>query len=316
MLFQYPRSDRAHCNTTRPPSKPPEQSRLSVSSVGSSPLQRYGAPHTYYYLFDFQYPRSDRAHCNSAWRLFDPPPPHLSVSLVGSSPLQRRSTDSAASSLEGLSVSSVGSSPLQLEPSHRKRRGSTPFSILGRIEPTATSRTGLCAPKTSLLFQYPRSDRAHCNRQTPLRPSRPLPPFSILGRIEPTATRISSTHPLPSRIFQYPRSDRAHCNHRRGQDEGTEGDLSVSSVGSSPLQRLIEASAVGLSGAFSILGRIEPTATCRHSGGGFGKSPLSVSSVGSSPLQLLLALGASHRGWLSVSSVGSSPLQPSQPSHR
>ena len=64
----------------------------------------------------------------------------------------------------------------------------TTFSILGRIEPTAT----FWLPQAQ-----PSSDFA----------------FSILGRIEPTATVGGLDRGAEEqKTFQYPRSDRAHCN--------------------------------------------------------------------------------------------------------
>ena len=307
---QYPRSDRAHCNL---------RNVLLASFVS---------------LF-FQYPRSDRAHCNSR----EAPPrgarSALSVSSVGSSPLQHLHKRGFWGT-SVLSVSSVGSSPLQRNAGLRAVAPDGSFSILGRIEPTATSggRSGLLRPggsfsilgrieptatppqhvlrRGSSLFQYPRSDRAHCNPR-PLRRG-----FSA------------------EELFQYPRSDRAHCNHSParpitmtattfsilGRIEptatrlarrvlGGEAALSVSSVGSSPLQLEVTAFLQVFCVAFSILGRIEPTATPTPSSASSWRFPLSVSSVGSSPLQLPLGrLGDAQIDDLSVSSVGSSPLQP------
>ena len=87
-----------------------------------------------------------------------------------------------------LSVSSVGSSPLQLPLTVPLRFLTVTFSILGRIEPTAT------------LAALEAAEAAGGS-------------FSILGRIEPTATLRRAFARRPIRfIFQYPRSDRAHCN--------------------------------------------------------------------------------------------------------
>ena len=87
--------------------------------------------------------------------------------------------------------------------------------------------------------------------------------------------------------------------------------LSVSSVGSSPLQLEVTAFLQVFCVAFTILGRIEPTAIPTPSSASSWRFPLSVSSVGSSPLQLPLGrLGDAQIDDLSVSSVGSSPLQP------
>ena len=63
----------------------------------------------------------------------------------------------------------------------------TPFSILSRIEPTATSRNLDATTSAASSFQYPQSDRAHCNID-----------WGAIG-----AGIIN---------FQYPQSDRAHCN--------------------------------------------------------------------------------------------------------
>ena len=229
--------------------------RIEPTATGGPPL---GARNP----LGFQYPRSDRAHCNTPWRWRAALGSPLSVSSVGSSPLQLPESSPPSSLSSDLSVSSVGSSPLQRLHRLDCRSDLRPFSILGRIEPTATS----IDHKTLLLrigFQYPRSDRAHCNCAPPTRTRRqsrrlsvssvgssPLQPpswsrsgwdapgpFSILGRIEPTATGVWN-------------------------DRGVDGDggLSVSSVGSSPLQLLC----------------LVPDARLLD---------LSVSSVGSSPLQ-------------------------------
>ena len=135
-------------------------------------------------------------------------------------------------------------------------------------------------------FQYPRSDRAHCN------------PLALLGRQPdlpfqyPRSDRAHCNAHLAellghAALFQYPRSDRAHCNGQFGPHPPGSVRLSVSSVGSSPLQ---------------------PPHWWRGTG---ILRRLSVSSVGSSPLQLVdEALTYAARISLSVSSVGSSPLQP------
>ena len=239
LVFQYPRSDRAHCNRLER-ERPMSSSRLSVSSVGSSPLQRPDPPTGPSSVtlsvssvgssplqprwailltgtpFGFQYPRSDRAHCNLPRGAGRPRGrvAQLSVSSVGSSPLQLRSMGNSGSRWNRLSVSSVGSSPLQLPipgaSSEASARGS--FSILGRIEPTATPSEWTTATNVP-SFQYPRSDRAHCNEADHVRVVRVLRAFSILGRIEPTATLSPPRTACGSfGNFQYPRSDRAHCN--------------------------------------------------------------------------------------------------------
>ncbi len=96
----------------------------------------------------FQYPRSDRGHCN----LF----------------LCRKPTERTA-----LSVSSVGSWALQPYLHHSVQRTSWSFSILGRIVGTATTG-GMVGTGVVKTFQYPRSDRGHCNFSP--RSLRPPPP--------------------------------------------------------------------------------------------------------------------------------------------
>ena len=161
-FFQYPRSDRAHCNTA-------------------------WIQHMYASLKDFQYPRSDRAHCNVTLRPGGGAP-RSTFSILGRiEPTATAGSPVADLPTKSLSVSSVGSSPLQQSPGPRRTPGKRSFSILGRIEPTATSdKLGREFPLR--VFQYPRSDRAHCNRRLwRLGQDREVP-FSILGRIEPTAT--------------------------------------------------------------------------------------------------------------------------------
>ena len=186
----------------------------------------------------FQYPRSDRAHCNRPTGMGGGPPPNafsilgrieptatnamdearlanyrLSVSSVGSSPLQLPRSPACPPGPE-LSVSSVGSSPLQPPPGHATALilGDT-FSILGRIEPTATSTTSSNPCFKTVNFQYPRSDRAHCNLFACSGwPCTPWLSVSSVGSspLQRGLSRLAFVIRL--RIFQYPRSDRAHCN--------------------------------------------------------------------------------------------------------
>jgi len=115
-------------------------------------------------------------------------------------------------------------------------RGSSPFSILGRIERDATV-INLTNPDPLLDFQYPRTDRTGCNGRFGNEGLRVWWTFSILGRIERDATRsrsgtTSTTGALSVssdgsngmqqaylgraaeaiRAFQYPRTDRTGCN--------------------------------------------------------------------------------------------------------
>ena len=218
-----------------------------------------------------------------------------------------------------LSVSSVGSSPLQHHHRVVPGGGQAAFSILGRIEPTATPEESGVPGVSEDDFQYPRSDRAHCNIWPPMRlwmnvelsvssvgssPLQRLPGRHVLSPEHHLSVSSVGSSPLqhsylhpggrPPMIFQYPRSDRAHCNTRILRVSMRDEKLSVSSVGSSPLQR------------WSRPGR----RSCRP-------FKLSVSSVGSSPLQPQSPRWApSLDQALSVSSVGSSPLQPRNPENR
>ena len=162
---------------------------------------------------------------------------HLSVSSVGSSPLQLDWAAGGPGAFGSFSI--LGRIEPTATPRHKpwKREDIDAFSILGRIEPTATSqvRPDPSGPRAS--FQYPRSDRAHCNLSG--------------GR---GTLRLT--------IFQYPRSDRAHCN--RTTHRGPHGrELPFSILGR--IEPTATAMAGGLvdpsPGPFSILGRIEPTAT-------------------------------------------------------
>ena len=110
--------------------------------------------------------------------------------------------------------------------------------------------------------------------------------FSIPNRIEPSATGIAA--PIPK-----------FCQA-----------LSVSPIGSSPLQLKMVCRLVRQITAFSIPNRIEPSATLAVWGHGQEHNLLSVSPIGSSPLQLRRrSPGAMWLPSLSVSPIGSSPLQ-------
>jgi len=87
-------------------------------------------------------------------------------------------------------------------------------------------------------FQYPPSDRAHCNHVLYVRADEDIAPFSILHRIEPTVTEVRQGQTQAIKCFQYPPSDRAHCNAYRNARRALEN------------------------ASFSILHRIEPTVTC------------------------------------------------------
>ena len=137
--------------------------------------------------------------------------------------------------------------------------GPASFSILYRIEPTVTGETSQ-QTASSTTFQYPLSDRTHCNLGATRAVPAAAPTFSILYRIEPTVTRVPGPAPPASRVFQYPLSDRTHCN-----------TALLSCTGNKLL-------------TFSILYRIEPTVTADSANYTVADGELSVSSIGSNPL--------------------------------
>ena len=137
-------------------------------------------------------------------------------------------------------------------------------------------------------FQYPRSDRAHCNREILSESELPDGTFSILGRIEPTATneeavvlpadgmvtfsilgRIEPTATFmpgyegdPHPYFQYPRSDRAHCNLPEGEVPWPDlVDFQYPRSDRAHCNPAARRDPRRSTPPFSILGRIEPTAT-------------------------------------------------------
>ncbi len=230
-----------------------------------------------------------------------------SVSSVGSWALQPTTAIADVGWQSGLSVSSVGSWALQ-------RVLATRTSTATRLFQYPRSDRGHCnctappTPTSLLRFQYPRSDRGHCNTGVVGLPMRTVCltfqyPRSDRGHCNygsQSSARVSA-----GMLFQYPRSDRGHCN----------GDDSAA--------RLSDRDA-----PFSILGRIVGTATCASSSGAIEQSvssvgswalqPRSIAIVGCSRLSVSLgrivgtATAAAWTRWLavlSVSSVGSWALQ-------
>jgi len=183
--FQYPRSDRVVCNL-KAGSSMPKPARLSVSPVGSSCLQLHV--------------RQERAEEE-----------RLSVSPVGSSCLQPGPRP-IRSSRNGLSVSPVGSSCLQPHNRAPDPPELVAFSIPGRIELSATPPHQLPHTPIPATFQYPRSDRVVCNRETLSSAGGQARTFSIPGRIELSATQLRHRGRIYGPDFQYPRSDRVVCN--------------------------------------------------------------------------------------------------------
>ena len=115
------------------------QEKLSVSPIGSSPLQR-GGPLQY-----------------EGWHK------PLSVSPIGSSPLQLPALEKPRPP-QTLSVSPIGSSPLQL----LRRQATSARPPLLSVSPIGSSPLqqwrDFLIKEAARLFQYPQSDRALCNR--------------------------------------------------------------------------------------------------------------------------------------------------------
>ena len=211
--FQYPQSDRAHCNCSSTPLarakttyfQYPQSDRAHCNSDNATPHWLIGGS-------TFQYPQSDRAHCNWYTLGRNMEREALSVSSVGSSPLQQAEGAEWKCSACQLSVSSVGSSPLQRA------------HVLLHRHPAVN-------------FQYPQSDRAHCNDRGLRDPAGGLQSFSILSRIEPTAT-LAGLRSLLGRLWAFSILSRIEptATMRASQVLTRCFSLSVSSVGSSPLQ--------------------------------------------------------------------------------
>ena len=159
-----------------------------------------------------------------------------------------------------LSVSPIGSSPLQRFSLKQSNSNIPAFSIPNRIEPSATRYAALLFLDLK-RFQYPQSDRALCNLSGSLRGMVSRDAFSIPNRIEPSATSRDCKEYHRRRLFQYPQSDRALCNLETALGFLVTLSLSVSPIGSSPLQPTSLAIQRRGQPAFSIPNRIEPSAT-------------------------------------------------------
>ena len=135
------------------------------------------------------------------------------------------------------------------------------FSIPNRIEPSATGVRKCTHLNLHPDFQYPQSDRALCNTSGGGGLRLDHPAFSIPNRIEPSATLDPNTRAVLTAV------------------------LSVSPIGSSPLQPISGGISTRKSLTFSIPNRIEPSATLEVPGVRPLVPKLSVSPIGSSPLQ-------------------------------
>ncbi len=134
-------------------------------------------------------------------------------------------------------------------------------------------------------------------------------PFSILKRIEASATVSLTVCYIFSGDFQYPQADRSLCNQKSNASWPSLKPLSVSSSGSKPLQQPTTLRLRDECASFSILKRIEASATRTRHGTPGPSRPFSI-------LKRIEA-SATDRDWkasrllpcLSVSSSGSKPLQ-------
>ena len=162
--------------------------RLSVSPIGSSPLQPNRHPLSIQcQRLVFQYPQSDRALCNQVGT-------KVYVRQVPTFSIPNRIEPSATTAQSSpqrtggaLSVSPIGSSPLQ---PHRGcgcacRRDT--FSIPNRIEPSATVITGAGCGFDCLAFSIPNRIEPSATDGIPWAKTREAA-FSIPNRIEPSAT--------------------------------------------------------------------------------------------------------------------------------
>ncbi len=114
--------------------------------------------------------------------------PYLSVSSVGSWALQHAMIRCPLAASQPFSIlGRIVGTATKLRRSLTVWHGCT-FSILGRIVGTATTPAAV-QPISCRRFQYPRSDRGHCN----------------------SASDGQRCDVRDS--FQYPRSDRGHCNY-------------------------------------------------------------------------------------------------------
>jgi len=147
--------------TTHPPTRRRPPSPLSVSSFGSSSLQPFAFQSHTHPKLTFQYPRSDRAHCNKVYMR-----PHPSQAVFQYPRSDRAHCNRVL--IPDLGTPRVTFSILvRIEltatcPDSTRSYSPPAFSILVRIELTATTGTDQ-RPSSNSPFQYPRSDRAHCN---------------------------------------------------------------------------------------------------------------------------------------------------------
>ena len=114
--------------------------------------------------------------------------------------------------------------------------------------------------------------------------------FSILYRIELGGTSVNVGGNHAGVIFQYPLSDRVGWNYQSAVVRRGRFGLSVSSIGSSWVERGSPAHGIFAQGSFSILYRIELGGTGTHPKPIFLLVLLSVSSIGSSWVELKMAL--------------------------
>ena len=211
--FQYPRTDRRDCNPI---------DSLAWSRSGSC----------------FQYPRTDRRDCNKC-KLRNTHGTRTAFSILAR--IEETATDQDLLGLaQGgeLSVSSHGSKGLQ--PSVAQFRGvlDNTFSILARIEGTATGSQS--------------------------RWSGAIWTFSILARIEGTATVGQYPAVMRAVHFQYPRTDRRDCNVTRRLVQRDVLAFQYPRTDRRDCNLCLRNDTAAEDNPFSILARIEGTATAVH----------------------------------------------------
>ncbi len=136
-----------------------------------------------------------------------------------------------------LSVSSYGSTPLQLLALMIEAAASSIFQYPPTDRHPCNVTVSLRAPAIN-DFQYPPTDRHPCNLQYCLGRCRASQAFSILLRIDTPATPLMHDANEMHTNFQYPPTDRHPCNRVTICQMPIGCILSVSSYGSTPLQRI------------------------------------------------------------------------------
>ena len=186
--FQFPQSERVNCNSYRACRR---QTRfvLSVSTIGTSELQRNGRSVSRCARNNFQFPQSERVNCNQLQLMLHnadififqfPQSERVNcnfacthVTAITSAfqfPQSERVNcnwvrSSARISDSQLSVSTIGTSELQLvlQRTHRNPHAILSVSTIGTSE--LQLARGSSKISSALRFQFPQSERVNCNAQ-------------------------------------------------------------------------------------------------------------------------------------------------------